>query len=254
MKQYKKNYELKNAAKDILEEKYGGAVLIVFLGGLISGTLNFFIRTVAGATLGTVYAMTGSMGAATAVSFVFDAIALATGIMMGVMDAGIALYFLNIACGQPFSVRNLFYCFQSDSRKALAISAAMTVNQALCLWPGQYLFQYYRNTGETKWLLLALSVLAAGLCVYIPVSLGIALSFYLMLDFPGNSGKETLRLSWRVMKGHRMRLFLLNLSFLPLMLLCVLSFGIGFLWLIPHMHMVYTYFFLDLMNPKETAA
>ena len=47
MKQYKKNYELKNAAKDVLEEKYGGAVLIVFLGGLISGTLNFFIRTVA---------------------------------------------------------------------------------------------------------------------------------------------------------------------------------------------------------------
>ena len=53
------------------------------------------------------------------------------------------------------------------------------------------------------------------------------------------------------MKGNRKRLFLLELSFLPLMLLCILSFGIGFLWLEPYMQMTYTHFFLDLMNPRE---
>ena len=48
-----------------------------------------------------------------------------------------------------------------------------------------------------------------------------------------------------------MRLFLLELGFLPPMLLCVLSLGIGFLWLEPYMQMTYTYFFLDLMNHRE---
>ncbi len=55
-----------------------------------------------------------------------------------------------------------------------------------------------------------------------------------------------------MMKGHKRRLFRLELSFLPLMLLCVLSFGIGFLWLNPYMQMTYTCFFLDLMNPRDT--
>lgn len=254
MKQYKKNYELKNAAKDKLEEKYGGAVLIVFLSGLISGALKLFIRIIADVTTATVYATTDSMGAVTAMSFVFDAILLATSIMMGVMNAGIALYFLNMACGQDFSIRNLFYGFQEDSRKALLISAAVTLTQAVCLWPGQYLLQFFRNTKDLKWLFWGVAIMIVGIAVYVPVSLGISLSFYLMLDFPEKSGKEILLLCWRVMKGHRMRLFRLDLSFLPLMLLCVLSFGIGFLWLIPHMQMTYTYFFLDLMNPKEAAS
>ena len=72
-----------------------------------------------------------------------------------------------------------------------------------------------------------------------------------MLDFPQNSGKETLKLCWRLMRGNRKRLFLLELGFLPLLLLCLLSFGIGFLWLEPYMHMTYTCFFLDMMNPKN---
>lgn len=250
MKQYKKTYELKNAAKDALEEKYGGAILVVLLSGLISESLRFFIQVIGDATTATIYSRSGSPGAAMAMALFFDAVLLGTSIMMGVMNAGIALYFLNIACGGPFSIQNLFYGFQTDSKKALVISAAMTLNQALCLWPGQYLFQYYQSVREPRWLLWAALLLFAGVCIYIPVSLGIALSFYLMLDFPQMSGKETLALCWRVMRGHRKRLFALDLSFLPLMLLCVLSFGIGFLWLIPHMQMTYTYFFLDLMKPQ----
>ena len=100
----------------------------------------------------------------------------------------------------------------------------------------------------------ALAALAAGLCVYIPISLGITLSFYLALDFPEKTGKETLALCWHVMKGQRMRLFLLELGFLPLMLLCILSFGIGFLWLQPYMQMTHTCFFLDLMNPRKVSS
>lgn len=252
MKQYKKSYELKNAAKDMLDGKYGGAVLILFLSFLISQAAQLFINMVASTTMNTVYFTTGSAGAASAVSFLFDLVLLAAGIVLGAMNAGITLYFLNIACGQPFSIGNLFYGFRTDSQKILTIAGAISLCQAVCLWPGQYLARQYLDTKELQVLLYALAVMAAGLCVYIPVSLGIAMSFYLMLDFPQNSARQTLSLCWRVMKGHRGRLFYLELSFLPLMLLCVLSFGIGFLWLEPYMQMTYTCFFLDLMKPEET--
>lgn len=251
MKQYKKLFEIKNMAKDKMESRYGGAILITFLSALISGMVRLSINSVCGSTMNTVYAMTGSADAATAVSFLFDALLLGAGILLGVMNAGIALYFLELACGQKPALRDLFYGFRTDSKKFLVISAALVLCQTVCLWPGQYLAQNYLSSRELKWLLGALAVTAAGLCIYVPISLGIGLSFYLMLDFPQNSGKGTLSLCWRLMKGHRSRLFLLELGFLPLMLLCILSFGIGFLWLQPYMQMTYACFFLDLMNPKS---
>lgn len=251
MKQYKKSFELKNAAKDKMEGKYGGGILIILLSALISGMVRLSINSVCNTTMNTVYAMTGSTGAATAISFLFDALLLCAGIILGVMNAGITLYFLNLACGQPATIRNLFYGFTADSKQFLVISAAMMLCQAICLWPAQYLGQNFLATQEIKWLVYALAAMAVGFCFYVPISLGIAMSFYLMLDFPQNSGKETLMLCWRIMKGQRKRLFALELGFLPLMLLCILSFGIGFLWLEPYMQMTYTCFFLDLMNPKE---
>ena len=249
MKQYKKNYELKNAARDRLEGKYKGAISIMFLSFVISWFARLVVNSVANSTMRSVYAMSGSVSAARAVTIVFDVVLLAANILLGVMNAGIALYFLNIACGQQPFTRDLFYGFKNDSKKALVVSAAVTLCNTVCLGPGQYLSQNRLNTRDAKWMLPALLATAVGLCVYVPISLGLAMSFFLMLDFPEKSGKETLKLCWRLMKGNRKRLFLLELSFLPLMLLCLLSFGIGFLWLEPFMQMTYTYFFLDLMNP-----
>lgn len=249
MKQYKKVYEIKNIAKDKLESRYGGAILITFLSFLLSGMARLSINSVCVSTMNTVYAMTGSTGASAGISVLFDILLVTAGVLFGVMNAGIALYFLNLACGQRASVRDLFYGFRTDSKRYLVISAALVLCQTICLWPGQYLFQNYISTRDLKWIFYALGAAGAGLCIYIPVSLGIALSFYLALDFPENTGMETLSLCWRMMKGHRSRLFLLELGFLPLTLLCILSFGIGFLWLEPYMQMTHACFFLDLMNP-----
>lgn len=249
MKQYKKNYELKNAAKDTLEGKYGGAILILLLNSLISGSVTMLINAVASSTMYSVYYSSGSKTAADMISVIFDVLLVIASIVCAVMNAGITLYFLNMACRQHFSIRNLFYGFKNDSKKILTIAAVSTLCQVICLWPCQYLAQLFMNTGESGWLWYALIALIIGVCVYIPISLGIAMSFYLMFDFPQNSARETLALCWRIMKGQRGRLFYLQLSFLPLMLLCILSFGIGFLWLDPYMQLTYTYFFLDLMNP-----
>ena len=252
MKRYKKNYELKNTAKDKLDGKYGGAVLIFFLSALISQITRLFISSIGAATMNTIYFSTGSESASTAVSFVFDLILLAANVVLGVMNAGITLYFLNIACGQPYMVKDLFYGFRTDSSKILTIAGAMALCQTICLYPGQYLAQNYLATQDGTWLFYTLAAGIIGFCIYIPIYLSIGLSFYLMLDFPQYSAREILALCWRLMKGQRGRFFYLELSFLPLALLCLLSFGIGFLWLNPYMQMTYTYFFLDLMNPKET--
>lgn len=251
MKQYKKPYELKNLAKDKLQGRYGAAVLILFLYSLITTSVSLFITMLANMTSATVYALTGSPSAVTAITIVFELINLAAVIVLGILQAGITLFFLNIACDQPYATGNLFYSFKKDSGKALTLSAAVGLCNAVCLYPSQYCLSAYMNTRNAQVLYIACILMLIGFCVYVPISLGLSQVFYLMLDYPGRTAKETLALSFQVMRGNKGRLFYLQLSFLPMMILCICSFGIGFLWLNPYMHMTYSYFFLDIMNPAE---
>ena len=251
MKQYKKPYELKNLAKDKLQGKYGAAVLILFLYSLITHGVTLFISILDNMTTTTAYALTGSLTTVTVINVVFEVINLAAVIVLGILQAGITLFFLNIACNQPYATGNIFYGFKKDSGKALALSAVVGLCNAICLYPCQYCLYAYLNTRDSKMLYVAFIAMIIGFCVYIPFSLGLSQVFYLMLDYPDLTAKETLALTFRVMKGNKGRLFYLQLSFIPMMILGILSFGIGFLWVNPYMQMTYTYFFLDIMNPAE---
>lgn len=252
MKQYKKPYELKNLAKDKLQDKYGAAVLILFLYSLITNGMSLFVGMLANMTSATAYALTGSPTVVTVITIIFELINLAVVIVLGILQAGSAFFFLNLACGQPYATGNLFYGFKKDSGKALILSAVVGLCNAVCLYPSQYCLSAYLNTRDTRMLHIACILMLIGFCVYIPVSLGLSQVFYLMLDYPERTARDTLSLSFQVMKGHKGQLFYLQLSFIPMMILCICSFGIGFLWLNPYMQMTYTYFFLDIMNPAES--
>lgn len=252
MKQYKKPYELKNLAKDKLQGKYGAAVLILFLYSVITNGVSLFISMLANMTSATAYALTGSQSTVTVLTIVFELIDLAVVIVLGILQAGITLFFLNIACDQPYATTNLFYGFKKDSGKVLALSAAVGLCNVVCLYPSQYCLSAYLNSRDTQMLYIAFILMIIGFCVYVPISLGLSQVFYLMLDYPDRTVKDTLALTFQVMKGNKGRLFYLQLSFIPMMILCICSFGIGFLWLNPYMQMTYTYFFLDIMKPAES--
>ena len=89
-----KNYELKNLAKDRLEGRYGGAIRVLCLSYLISWLTRLVINNVAGNTMASVYSMTSSRNAAIAVSVFFNGLLLLATVILGVMNAGITLYFL----------------------------------------------------------------------------------------------------------------------------------------------------------------
>lgn len=78
------------------------------------------------------------------------------------------------------------------------------------------------------------------------VSFSLFLTPYLLKDYPRLSVMETLRLSRKMMMGHKMRLFKLQLSFLGWLILCGLTLGIGLLWLIPYMMTTFAAFYQDV--------
>lgn len=234
---YRTNAQLKDMAKNALTGHYPNAILIQILLTCISNGVTFLL-------------LLALPEGNTFLSILSLLITLCTSAVIGVLQFGLSLFFLNIAGGRPCSVQDLFYGFRYQSKEALTVSTVLMLLRTVSLAPYQECLNRFLLSKDNKWLLYSLFCLIIGTLIYIFISLYFSQAFYLLLDFPGKGGFEVLKLSRQLMKGNKKRLFLLQLSFVPLMLLCLFSFGIGFLWLKPYMNMVTAQFYLDLVNPQ----
>lgn len=82
--------------------------------------------------------------------------------------------------------------------------------------------------------------------------LSYSMTFYILADDPYISASDALKKSKTMMDGHKMDLLLMSLSFLGWMLLCLLTLGIGFLWLMPYINVSIAKFYQDLKGDEET--
>ena len=73
-----------------------------------------------------------------------------------------------------------------------------------------------------------------------------ALTDYILAENPELTTKEALELSKKMMYGHRFRLFCLEFSFIGWVFLCVLSLGIGLIWLMPYTEAAKAAFYRDV--------
>jgi uncharacterized membrane protein len=80
-----------------------------------------------------------------------------------------------------------------------------------------------------------------------------AVSYYLLSDNPQLGPLEPIRLSKQMMNGKKWKLFCLNLRFIGWVLLCQLTCGIGFLWLVPYMSVSMARFYDDLRGGPQNA-
>ena len=71
---------------------------------------------------------------------------------------------------------------------------------------------------------------------------------FVLAENPEMRASQALRESKRIMKGHKWKLFCLNLSFLGPILLSILTLGIGFIWLIPYANATYAAFYREAKN------
>lgn len=75
-----------------------------------------------------------------------------------------------------------------------------------------------------------------------------AMTAYIAEDNPELGPKECLDQSQAMMQGHKMDLFILDLSYIGWILLGFVSFGIGFLWISPWMEMAHIRFYEELKD------
>lgn len=234
MKKYKSSAELKAMAKEQLFGSYGTAVsaLLVVSGfSLVASFLPSFLIGVDSVFSMIIYYL---------VSFLLN-------LILGIFASGTAFLYLKLVCGQRISTGDVFYGFRSHADKALLIRLVVQLVNYICVVPS-FIFNYlFTTTKDVKWMLCMSVSLVIGLAVAVIITLMLSQSFYLLQDFPDYSARELLQMSCRIMKGHKGRLFYIQLSFFPLFLLGILSCCIAFLWIIPYMNATLADFYMDLV-------
>lgn len=254
MIQYASRAELKENARDQMAGRYGNAILLSICRGLIVFSLSFAV-SMTFSMIVTVRVLMGGNGDTSLTEYLLlTACTTLLSIFAGVFQTGITLFYLNTACNRPATISNLFYGFKYLFKKSLGISAVLILLNTACTLPFDicyFLLRSGKGYDAVTMAILCIVLMIVGMCIYVPLALGLSQSYYLLLDFPQYSATELMKLSFRIMRGHKWELFCLQLSFLPLGLLCLLSFGIGTLWLVPYMNMTQTLYFLDLMQNEH---
>lgn len=236
MNTYLSTSDLKNQAKERLSGHYGMVIGGAMIINMISGTLSSWLTVL--------------LPSDTLVSYLISwAVSLFLSVFVGVLSVGLTLIFMKLSFGTVPYLSDLFYGF-SHIQTAIGLSLVLTAVSAPLSMAYMMPLALYSLTGNEVYLYLMFVCLAVGLAIYVPLSLALSQCYFLMLDFPDKSAGEIIRLSFRITTGHRLRLFYLQVTFLPLLILGALSL-VGLLWVSAYMQMTYTQFYFDIMKPVQ---
>ena len=81
-----------------------------------------------------------------------------------------------------------------------------------------------------------------------------SMAFYIMADNDNISAADALNASKEMMRGHKWELFKLHLSFIGWIILCIITCGIGFIFLSPYMNAAQADFYEYLRGIRSAGA
>ena len=101
------------------------------------------------------------------------------------------------------------------------------------------------------YILTAIYVMLWSLLFFIPgfvKAYSYSMAPYILAENQNMTASEAINESRRIMNGHKMDLFVLELSFIPWLLLCMITFGIAFIYVAPYMDMTRVNFYNKIKN------
>ena len=234
--------ELKALARKSLDGYYallaGALVLISFLSG-IGGALSVML-------------FQGNSMFNLVMSQIFS---LIISVVMSVFSAGVYYMFLNVSRGKKTSIQDVTYLFYHHPDRIIVVSLIVTVVQYLLMLPS--MIMNYRMDVSANLLevlqqsLLVSLVMFVGIVVAQLVTMPIAFGYYLLIDDVEMNATDALKKSMQMMKGNYGRYIYMQLSFLGLMILGVLTLYVGFIWIMPYMQMTEIEFYREILGELD---
>lgn len=226
------NRELKFRARVLLAGKTGFLVLITLLITLFDLGLNYILNTAIPPTGGLFNTV------------LYYGCGLLTNMVYYILLAGLTRIFLNICRGRKVKISDLFYVFSDRPEQVAVYSVLQYVIGVIISLSMQWALTgiLYEKGSPLPFLLVPLVLAAANFWI----QLCLAPVLFLYCDDPSKSAIQLIKESWRLMRGNKGRLCVLELSFLGLILLCLFSLGIGYLFVHPYLFLSQTLFYLNL--------
>ena len=115
----------------------------------------------------------------------------------------------------------------------------------------EQIFEGFKNYGTVlgAYLLMVLFIFLWMLLLIIPgiiAAIAYSQTFYILAENDAISSMDALKKSKEMMDGYKWKYFCLGLRFIGWALLCILTLGIGFLWLSPYIQISYAKFYEDI--------
>ena len=142
-------------------------------------------------------------------------------VLVGPMTCGVCYIYLCFARARRTEIKDLFSGFQYFGNSFLA---GLLVNLYTFLWS----------------LLFVIPGIVKGYSY--------SMTYYILCDHPEMSGNEAIAKSRQLMDGHKLDLFVLQLTFIGWMLLGTITFGIAMLYVGPYMQEAEVIFYKNLVQ------
>ena len=233
---------LKRMARGALLGNYRSAIVIVLAVSFFNNILLSFTSV-------------NAVGATVFGVLLQYLISLGILLLGGLVTVGANAFYLNMACKRPYGFQDLFIGFRLYPEKALGIQFFLWLLRTIPLLPAYgILFPLLLQPsmeGLLSHVRFLLPLYLAGWLAGLFLTAMYSQCFYLLLDFPEMELRLLLKSSRKLMKGHLFRYIYTQLSFLPLSLAGLISFGIGYLFLVPYRDMTFSLFYLDLIQTRR---
>lgn len=165
-------------------------------------------------------------------------------LITGPTSVSFALIYLGLIAGEKPSVADLFKGFTVWLK---SVKVSFVLGLIIYLWcllfmgPGIFLAVITNN--DAPLLLMFIGAIIASIKV-----LSYSLVFYILAENKEMGVMEIINESKRMMQGNKMDLFLLTLSFIGWVILCVFTVGIGFIWIGPYIAAANANFYNELKD------
>ena len=239
MRQCKSTTQLKSLAREQLSGNYTIAIIALCITSFISLILTFLIES---------FTNTNSiMGL-----LLYYLVTALLQIFMGIFMVGHARLYLNITCKRSPLITDVFYGFTKHTDKAIIFSGICLLASTIFMIPAFIFIMISIFTGSIIFMLLSTISMILGMVGLTIFYLTYSQCYYSMVDLPNYSISQIMKTSALIMKGHRLHLFYLQVSFIGLILLGFLTCFISMLWVSPYLETTLANFYLDLMNVHST--
>ncbi len=233
--------KLKLLARIQLKKNFWQPVSVASLLILIYTLFSFYQANVT-QTISTWSGIIISLG----ISFIFSMI-------FNVFIAGLYKYYLNQAERKESLFSDLLYGLKNSPDRIIAVSFFKVLITRLPLLPGILCTAAYYIDGCKQEVIAAggILLLIIGAIVCYILSLSFSQILFIAADSTSLNTFEILRRSRHIMNGNKERMFMLQLSFIPLVIVSIFTMYLGFFITIPYYVASTCYFYLDLNRRIE---